>query len=188
MAWTTPGTAVAGDVLTAAFWNLQVRDNMANLRAIANVNVAALTTPLTMSSVATDTFYDATGLSVNITPTATSSRILVSVNLSVVIAGGADARIYFRTLRDATAVGVGDAAGSRNRSNKNLYIGNLTQEHCVSWSFIDSPATTSQITYKVQYAKGATALNAYLNRTGGDADLVGQARSSSAIVVQEIPG
>ncbi len=29
MAWTTPGTAVAGDVLTAAFYNLQVRDNFA---------------------------------------------------------------------------------------------------------------------------------------------------------------
>jgi len=28
MAWTTPGTAVAGEVLTAAFWNEQVRDNM----------------------------------------------------------------------------------------------------------------------------------------------------------------
>jgi hypothetical protein len=28
MAWTTPGTAVAGDVLTAAFWNSDVRDNM----------------------------------------------------------------------------------------------------------------------------------------------------------------
>jgi len=27
MAWTTPGTAVAGDVLTAAFWNSNVRDN-----------------------------------------------------------------------------------------------------------------------------------------------------------------
>ena len=27
MAWTTPGTAAAGDVLTAAFWNEQVRDN-----------------------------------------------------------------------------------------------------------------------------------------------------------------
>lgn len=27
MAWTTPGTAVAGDVLTAAYWNTQVRDN-----------------------------------------------------------------------------------------------------------------------------------------------------------------
>ncbi|HEY7822314.1 MAG TPA: hypothetical protein VIG24_05755 [Acidimicrobiia bacterium] len=27
MAWTTPGTATAGEVLTAAFWNEQVRDN-----------------------------------------------------------------------------------------------------------------------------------------------------------------
>jgi hypothetical protein len=28
MAWTTPGTATAGEVLTASFWNAQVRDNM----------------------------------------------------------------------------------------------------------------------------------------------------------------
>ena len=28
MAWTNPGTAVAGDVLTASFWNSNVRDNM----------------------------------------------------------------------------------------------------------------------------------------------------------------
>lgn len=28
MAWTTPGTAVAGDVLTASFWNSNVRDNL----------------------------------------------------------------------------------------------------------------------------------------------------------------
>ena len=31
MAWTTPGTATAGDVLTASFWNTQVRDNMIEL-------------------------------------------------------------------------------------------------------------------------------------------------------------
>ena len=31
MAWTTPGTATAGDVLTASFWNTQVRDNMVEL-------------------------------------------------------------------------------------------------------------------------------------------------------------
>ena len=28
MAWTTPGTATAGEVLTAAFWNQNVRDNL----------------------------------------------------------------------------------------------------------------------------------------------------------------
>jgi threonine/homoserine efflux transporter RhtA len=31
MAWTTPGTATAGEVLTAAFWNEQVRDNLIEL-------------------------------------------------------------------------------------------------------------------------------------------------------------
>lgn len=31
MAWNTPGTATAGEVLTAAFWNEQVRDNMTEL-------------------------------------------------------------------------------------------------------------------------------------------------------------
>lgn len=31
MAWTTPGTATAGSVLTAAYWNTQVRDNLIEL-------------------------------------------------------------------------------------------------------------------------------------------------------------
>jgi hypothetical protein len=37
MAWTTPGTAVAGNVLTAAFWNSDVRDNAAFLKAETDV-------------------------------------------------------------------------------------------------------------------------------------------------------
>ena len=36
MAWTTPGTATAGSVLTAAFWNTQVRDNLAELGNLAD--------------------------------------------------------------------------------------------------------------------------------------------------------
>lgn len=36
MAWTTPVTAVAGNVLTASFWNEQVRDNTSDLRSYQN--------------------------------------------------------------------------------------------------------------------------------------------------------
>ena len=36
MAWTTPGTATAGEVLTAAFWNTNVRDNTLDLRSYQN--------------------------------------------------------------------------------------------------------------------------------------------------------
>ena len=35
MAWTTPGTATAGEVLTAAFWNTNVRDNSVELAPLA---------------------------------------------------------------------------------------------------------------------------------------------------------
>jgi hypothetical protein len=37
MAWTTPGTATAGEVLTASFWNTNVRDN---LNILAGVGAA----------------------------------------------------------------------------------------------------------------------------------------------------
>jgi hypothetical protein len=37
MPWTTPGTATAGEVLTASFWNTQVRDNMNTLVAAGTV-------------------------------------------------------------------------------------------------------------------------------------------------------
>jgi hypothetical protein len=187
MAWTTPGTAVAGEVLTAAFWNEQVRDNLANLRALANIQVATVTTPVTLSSVSTDVFYDATGLSVTITPTSASSKIRIMVDLSVSLAGGADARAYFRVLRDSTPVGVGTSTGNRAAANKNFYEGIATIENSLCWNLIDTPGTTSATTYKVQYAKGSTSLTVYLNRTGGDSDLIGQARSSSTIMVQEIP-
>lgn len=36
MPWTTPGTAVAGDVLTATRWNTDVRDNTSDLRSYQN--------------------------------------------------------------------------------------------------------------------------------------------------------
>ena len=188
MTWTTPSTVVAGSTdLTASLWNEQVRDNLANLRALANVQATTLTSPLTLSSAVPDTYYDATGLTVTITPTSASSKIRVMVDLSISLAGGSDAQGFFRVLRDSTPIGVGAAAGNRALSNKNFYEGNTYSENSLSWNLIDSPNTTSAITYKLQYAKGSTALVLYLNRTGGDANLIGQARSSSTIMVQEIP-
>jgi len=38
MAFTPPGTAVAGEVLTAAFWNTNVRDNISSLAATRTAN------------------------------------------------------------------------------------------------------------------------------------------------------
>jgi hypothetical protein len=53
MAWTTPGTAVAGEVLTAAFWNEQVRDNALFLYDFRNRYVRAKRTAGDLSSSST---------------------------------------------------------------------------------------------------------------------------------------
>jgi hypothetical protein len=153
-----------------------------------NVQSTTLASTLTLSSAAADTYYDATGLSVNITPTSSSSKILVMVDLSASMAGGADARAFFRLVRDSTAVGGGTASGNRPSASKGFYEGNsVTVENSISWTYLDSPNTTSSVTYKIQYAKSSTALVMYLNRTGGDPDLASQPRTSSTITVMEIP-
>jgi hypothetical protein len=51
MAFTTPGTAVAGEVLTAAFWNEQVRDNTVYLKTEADAVGLVFITEATGSTI-----------------------------------------------------------------------------------------------------------------------------------------
>lgn len=86
--------------------------------------------------------YTETGLSVNITPTSASNKVLVLFNLP--IQKGAS------NLRVATAL---------HRGGSNIYDANLESNfnnstsqatETVSGMFLDSPATTSQVTYDVR--------------------------------------
>jgi len=53
MAWTTPGTAVAGEVLTAARWNSDVRDNTADLDTRVTSNGLTWISTTTLTTVGT---------------------------------------------------------------------------------------------------------------------------------------
>ena len=72
MAWTTPGTAVAGDVLTAAFWNAQVRDNL-NVFSALNADWTSYTPTL------------AQGASTNISKTINSAKYMKVGSLIFVV-------------------------------------------------------------------------------------------------------
>ena len=129
---------------------------------------------------------DITGLTVNITPAATSSKILVfsAVNGSQDV--GAN-RTYLRLMRDSTAIFVGDAASNRLRGSGSLSahhatIGSPTVASC----YVDSPSSTSSVTYKWQVVCAAGAGTAFINRTDADGDETGQMRTASTITVMEI--
>jgi hypothetical protein len=130
------------------------------------------------------TFADITGLSVSITPTSTTSKIFVIAQVS----GSMDtavASLFFRMVRDSTAINVGDAAGSRQRAT--FGFSNTIQSEVVSGaaSFLDSPATTSATTYKIQGINSTTG-TFYINRSKQDADTVNYPRPASSITVMEI--
>ena len=143
----------------------------------------------TFSLSATLTFTDITGLSVSITPSSASNKILIFVNLCMGNAANG-ARTAFRLVRDSTAIGGGTASGSRQSAMMSLATTNdgNTQENG-GFHYLDSPSTTSSTTYKVQMIAG-DGYAAYINRTYLDTDSNDGygVRTASTITVMEVKG
>jgi len=133
-------------------------------------------------STTSTTFTDVTGLSVSITPSSSSSTILVIASVTGtgtdVASAGATG---FVLVRNSTIVAQG-TGGTHNftgqLSNRNL--GGTAHTLNSALSYIDSPATTSSITYKIQGRAETGTL--YVNR---DPD---NTVSVSTITVMEIKG
>lgn len=185
MPWVTPSTVNTGDTLQASTWNQDVVENTKVLRALANVQ-SKIVTVATFSRQAS-TFADITDLSISITPTATTSKVLVTVSLNFGTNATADF-YHLRLMRDSTAIAIGDAVGSRERITVGSGINNAVELQNRAIIFLDSPNTTSATTYKMQVknTNGAAAGIFYLNRTSTDTDGV-YGRAVSSITVQEIP-
>ena len=133
------------------------------------------------------TFGDVTGLSVSITPSSTSSKILVfgTINCSQ-----ASDFAYVRVMRDSTAIAIGDAASNRVRATASTgYSTNNFYIYALSTSHLDAPSSTSALTYKWQIRSGSAATAAYVNRSVSDRDTANyEPRNSSNITVMEIAG
>jgi hypothetical protein len=138
-------------------------------------------------STTSGTFTDITGLSVSITPSSASSKILVLYTIATT-ADPANAGVYGRLVRDSTAIFVGDAASNRPRAT----MGNSSLNNfgfvLMSGQYLDSPASASSLSYKFQiYNSGGTT--SYVNRSQNDRDnTLYDGRLASSITVMEIAG
>ena len=130
-------------------------------------------------------FADVASLSVAITPSSTSSKIYIACSVN---ATGLAVRL--KLLRDIGGAGyadsayIGDAAGSRQRA---LLFMNCTdrQEQNLTFNYLDSPSTTSEVTYKaVAWCHDAYQIG--INRSYDDSNNDSYGRSASAITVMEI--
>ena len=146
------------------------------------------------SSIDGNTGVDITGLSVNITPSSTSSKILIVFNVNGSFSyatrqGSCGVRLF----RDSTFVSAPTSSGSRPTVTAANNFQGANDSNCetnVAGSFLDSPSSTSAITYKLQaYNMASTSRAVVVNRTYGDNDEANvRTRSTSTITVYEIAG
>ena len=130
---------------------------------------------------------DVTGFSVSITPTSSSSKILIMTSFTMSGPASSAAAILYR---GSTAISIGDAAGSRRQASTPSVstCGDANRGVPVSINYLDSPATTSSVTYKIALlnTEPSSTYTLYFNTSGSDTDAAYISRSASSITVMEI--
>ena len=137
-----------------------------------------------------------TGLSASITPKFNTSKVFVQVILNASV-GGAYAGMYAVLRRGSTDICIGDAASNRNRASMSLqspnhYTAANSNDYGPGQSsllFLDSPATTSSVTYGLYLVEAdnqGTVL--YVNKSGTDTDSNYFNRLASTITLMEVSG
>ena len=162
--------------------------NLSNATALARAALPTGCILQVVQAVKTDSYASATGaqwgtipsLSASITPSASSNKVLVFFDIKFV--GDTDASVSrLRMMRNSTAIYIGDAASNRPRisTGQNYWTSAGSGGFNVVTSggfYLDSPATTSATTYKIQI-RGDGATSFQVNA---------QTNNQSSIVVMEI--
>lgn len=137
-------------------------------------------------SLAGGSWADVTGFTVSITPSASTSKILVMFSAYGTQQGVSGTYgIQLRLVRNSTNIYVGDASGSANQASAGS-VGTTAANyaHSLNGSFLDSPATTSATTYKIQmYVE--SGVTGFLGGSYGTAAAY-NARVPSQILVMEV--
>ena len=191
----TSGAITVAAPAVAGTNTLTLPASTSTIATTADVN--ALTTGKilqVLQSVKTDTFTTTntafqipSGLSVAITPSSTSSKILVMVTTQFAVDAD-NGHGYAILQRDGTVILQGDAAGSRPRTYvaQNNFGSNAPPNYQLV--ALDSPSTTSAVTYSLG-VRSSNATTVYLNRSVRDNNGTGfDGRSASTIIVMEVAG
>ena len=129
-------------------------------------------------------FTDITGLSVAITPSATSSKILVLMNVAT---GNTVSTAITMTqlVRGSTAISIG-ASGETGEPATGYTSQAGYDMGQVAVQYLDSPSTTSETTYKLQLRSINGSQIATINRTGEYQSQQGNV--ASGITLMEVAG
>ena len=139
------------------------------------------TTKVDASTTTSPTLSDVSGLSLSITPSSTSSKILIMANLAARNATTAIDR--FQLVRNSTSLAVSTGGSTENGSFAGVteQAGGENMNASIFFDFLDSPASSSSLTYKVQFSTSGGTL--FVGRT-----TAGNYGQTASITLMEVAG
>ena len=158
------------------------------------VSVAKRDIISTTNGVTGSGYAPVTGQAATITPTRSDSKILVMLQMSV--GRSAQDRVYMRLGRTIggsldNTIFIGDANGSNARNTGSMHLGTAAGMAPISSNFLDSPATTSAVTYQPAICgnQGDNNHTCYVNRQGNSTgSSINDDVQTSSIVLMELSG
>ncbi len=149
------------------------------------LQVVSTTKPDTYTLAGGQNYTNVTGLSVSITPSSATSKVYVFGTINVSGAVSSE-RVYCRIVRDSTPIAIGDQWGNRIRAGVQYHNDLYSQADTYPLQILDTPSTTSAITYQWQIQTLATSGNGVVNRSGLSADSIYYGTFVSTITAFEI--
>ena len=143
------------------------------------LQVVSTTKTDSASTTTSGSWTDISGLSVTITPSSTSSKIIIMLTIGSVSSSGG-VSVGFLLRRGDTRVG-NSTSETKQSGIGNAYAGSQDYLQTIATNFLDSPNTTSATTYKVHCRNSSGT--SYLGQFTGNAT---EYNSSSTITVMEI--
>ena len=125
------------------------------------LQVVQLTYASKSTNASISAFTDTPFGTLSITPSSSTNKILLSTTFGYGISAGTTC--FFRFTRNGTPVGTSgvDYNGSFGTGGSS----NDAWRECVSFEYLDSPATTSPLSYKIQFLPYDTGRTVYWNDT-----------------------
>ncbi|ADD95059.1 hypothetical protein [uncultured Mediterranean phage uvMED] len=153
------------------------------IQIIQAVKTDTFTTTAAISSPAA-----VTGLACTITPTSSSSKILITSHVGCTGCTNNDFASRFHLYKGGSEISgaKGDASGSRTRYAFAFRSDNNHRYSSQSMTYLDSPSTTSATTYQLYMSVEPSGGSAVLNRSGQDSDGEAFPRTISTFTVMEV--
>jgi hypothetical protein len=161
---------------------------------IGQVVTTTFTGTESATSKASDGSFTDSSVYASLTPSATSSKIMVMATInagSTSSSNGVHIGRFTQAISggSTTAVFIGDAASNRVRTSSGRGTSSTGTNTILThgFNFVLTPSTTSAVTVKYQFAiRGGGSGTAYINRSDTDSDTTEYQRTASAITLMEI--